>query len=108
MYKRQHYLVSELVEGSSLAQRYRGGGVSDRELLAIGAVLADALEHAHERGVVHRDVKPQNVIVPALVLAGGPAAKLTDFGIARLAGEHALTNTGDVIGTFEYLSLIHI
>jgi hypothetical protein len=99
-----HYLVSELVEGSSLAQRYRGGGVSDRELLAIGAVLADALEHAHERGVVHRDVKPQNVIVPALVLVGGPAAKLTDFGIARLAGEHALTNTGDVIGTFEYMA----
>ena len=42
-----HYLVSELVEGSSLAKLYRAGGVGDRELLAIGAVLADALEHAH-------------------------------------------------------------
>ena len=99
-----HYLVSELVEGSSLAKLYRAGGVGDRELLAIGAVLADALEHAHERGVVHRDVKPQNVIVPARPAAGGPAAKLTDFGIARLAGENPLTNTGDVIGTFEYMA----
>jgi tRNA A-37 threonylcarbamoyl transferase component Bud32 len=99
-----HYLVSELVEGNSLAKLYRNGGVGDRALLAIGSVLADALEHAHERGVVHRDVKPQNVIVPARPGAGGPAAKLTDFGIARLAGEHALTNTGDVIGTFEYMA----
>jgi tRNA A-37 threonylcarbamoyl transferase component Bud32 len=99
-----HYLVSELVEGSSLAKLYRGGGIGDRELLAIGSVLADALEHAHERGVVHRDVKPQNVIVPARPAAGGPPAKLTDFGIARLAGENPLTNTGDVIGTFEYMA----
>jgi hypothetical protein len=99
-----HYLVSELVEGSSLASLYRSGGVGDRALLAIGSVLADALQHAHERGVVHRDVKPQNVIVPTRVAATGPPAKLTDFGIARLAGEHPLTSTGDVIGTFEYMA----
>ena len=99
-----HYLVSELVEGSSLAKLYRGGGVGDRTLIAIGSVLADALEHAHERGVVHRDVKPQNVIVPAHRTASDPPAKLTDFGIARLAGEQALTGTGDVIGTFEYMA----
>jgi eukaryotic-like serine/threonine-protein kinase len=99
-----HYLVSELVEGSSLAVLYREGTLEDRALLAIGAVLALALEHAHERGVVHRDVKPQNVIVPARVAAGEAAAKLADFGIARLAGEQALTNTGDVIGTFEYMA----
>ena len=99
-----HYLVSELVEGSSLAALYRGGGIADRALLAIGSVLADALEHAHERGVVHRDVKPQNVIVPAHQSAGGAPAKLTDFGIARLADEHPLTGTGDVIGTVEYMA----
>jgi hypothetical protein len=97
-----HYLVSELVQGSSLAKLYRARGVTDRELLAIGSALAAALEHAHERGVVHRDVKPQNVIVPQHP-AGAPA-KLADFGIARLAGEHPLTVTGDVIGTFEYMA----
>jgi hypothetical protein len=99
-----YYLVSELVQGSSLASLYRAGGLPDHALLAIGSVLADALEHAHERGVVHRDVKPQNVIVPARVAMGEAPAKLTDFGIARLAGEQALTNTGDVIGTFEYMA----
>jgi hypothetical protein len=98
------YLISELVEGSSLAALYHSGGVGDRELLAIGSVLSDALEHAHRCGVVHRDVKPQNVIVPARVSAGDAPAKLTDFGIARLAGEHPLTSTGEVIGTFEYMA----
>ena len=99
-----YYLISELVEGSSLAALYREGAPPDHALLAIGSALADALEHAHERGVVHRDVKPQNVIVPARVRAGETPAKLTDFGIARLAGEQALTNTGDIIGTFEYMA----
>ena len=99
-----HYLISELVEGSSLSALYRGGGVADRALMAIGSVLADALVHAHERGVVHRDVKPQNVIVPAHPAADDAPAKLTDFGIARLTGEHPLTGTGDVIGTFEYMA----
>jgi len=97
-----HYLVSELVQGSSLAKLYHAGGVTDRELLAIGSALAAALEHAHERGVVHRDVKPQNVIVPQY--PDGAPAKLADFGIARLAGEHPLTVTGEVIGTFEYMA----
>src|ERR1039458_9818343 len=99
-----HYLVSELVEGSSLAALHRGGGVAHPALLAIRSVLADALEHAHERGVVHRDVKPQNVIVPAHQSVDGAPAKLTDFGIARLADEHPLTGTGDVIGTVEYMA----
>lgn len=99
-----HYLVSELVDGSSLAALYRDGGLSDRALLAIGDALADALEHAHERGVVHRDVKPHNVIVPARRGAGDAPAKLTDFGIARLSDEHPLTSTGDIVGTFEYMA----
>jgi hypothetical protein len=100
-----HYLVSELVEGSSLAQLYHDGRVDDREVSSIGVALADALAHAHERGVVHRDVKPANVIVPALRPPTAPApAKLTDFGVARLAGEQALTRTGDVIGTLAYMA----
>ena len=100
-----HYLVSELVEGASLAQLYAQATIADGDLLAIGAALADALAHAHERGVVHRDVKPANVIVPARRAPGGSApAKLTDFGIARVAGEQGLTRTGDVIGTLAYMA----
>jgi hypothetical protein len=99
-----HYLVSELVEGSSLASLYREGGLEDRHVIEIGATVADALIHAHERGVVHRDVKPQNVIVPGDSAAAHAPAKLTDFGIARIAGEQSLTNTGDVIGTIEYMA----
>ncbi len=58
------YLVSELVEGRTLAQLEAEGALSDRDVVRIGLALTDALAHAHDRGVVHRDVKPQNVIVP--------------------------------------------
>jgi hypothetical protein len=99
-----YYLVSELVEGSSLAQRYARNRPDEGELVAIGAALADALAHAHARGVVHRDVKPQNVIVAADPVATGARAKLTDFGVALIAGEQPLTQSGDVIGTLAYMS----
>src|ERR671916_440521 len=66
--------------------------------------LVDALAHAHERGVIHRDVKPQNVIVPDDAGSRRGAAKLTDFGVAHLAGEDALTRTGDVVGTLAYMA----
>ena len=95
------YLVSELVRGRTLDALERDGALSDRDVLRIGLALADALEHAHERGVIHRDVKPQNVIVPDDARA---AAKLTDFGIAHLAGDEPLTRTGDVVGTLAYMA----
>jgi hypothetical protein len=98
------YLVSELVEGRTLAQLEAAGELSDRDVLRIGLALADALEHAHERGVIHRDVKPQNVIVPDAASSRRGAAKLTDFGVAHLAGEEALTLTGDVVGTLAYMA----
>jgi hypothetical protein len=100
------YLVSELVHGSTLAQLVEDGDLSDREILRIGIALCDALLHAHGRGVVHRDVKPQNVIVcdEWLEAGAGPPAKLTDFGIARMAGDDALTRTGDVVGTLAYMA----
>ena len=76
-----------------------------RQVLEIGVALADALAHAHARGVIHRDVKPQNVLVPARSAAPTRrAAKLTDFGGASLAGEDALTRTGDVLGTLAYMA----
>src|ERR671916_645779 len=98
------YLVSELVEGRTLAELERDGALSDRDVLRIGLALADALAHAHERGVIHRDVKPQNVIVPDAPSSRRGAAKLTDFGVAHLAGEEALTRTGDVVGTLAYMA----
>src|SRR5688572_11514427 len=98
------YLVSELVRGRTLDALGREGALSDRDVLRIGLALADALEHAHERGVIHRDVKPQNVIVPDSPSSRRGAAKLTDFGAAHLAGEEALTLTGDVVGTLAYMA----
>jgi eukaryotic-like serine/threonine-protein kinase len=96
------YLVSELVRGRTLAELIADGGLSDRDVLRIGVALCDALAHAHGRGVVHRDVKPGNVIVPDDAAAG--VAKLTDFGIARVLGDDALTRTGDVVGTLAYMA----
>jgi len=98
------FLVSELVRGSTLAQLEAAGEVSDRDVLRIGLALADALAHAHEQGVIHRDVKPQNVMVPERPRSPYGAAKLTDFGVAHLAGDEPLTRTGDVVGTLAYMA----
>ena len=95
------YLVSELVRGRTLDELERDGALSDRDVLRVGLTLAEALGHAHERGVIHRDVKPQNVIVPD---ESHVAAKLTDFGVAHLAGDEPLTRTGDVVGTLAYMA----
>jgi eukaryotic-like serine/threonine-protein kinase len=93
-------LVTELVEGSTLARLAQEGELSDREIGEIGADLCEALDYAHSRGVVHRDIKPQNV----QVTDNEPRAKLMDFGIARLADGASLTMPGDIVGTLAYMS----
>ena len=98
------YLVSELVDGRTLAELIAENALSDRDIARIGAALCDGLAHAHERGVVHRDVKPQNVMVVAEPARGSGFAKLTDFGVAHLAGDEVLTRTGDVVGTLAYMA----
>jgi serine/threonine protein kinase len=94
-------LVTELVEGSTLARLAHNGELSDREIAEIGADLCEALDHAHSRGVVHRDIKPQNVQV---IEDAEPRAKLMDFGVAHLADDAPLTAAGDVVGTLAYMS----
>jgi hypothetical protein len=93
------WLVSELVHGRTLGDLEREGALSDLDVVRIGIDLCTALEHAHARGVVHRDVKPGNVMV-----GDDGATKLTDFGIAHLADSGALTRTGDVVGTIAYMA----
>jgi eukaryotic-like serine/threonine-protein kinase len=97
---RRAYLVSELVEGETLARMERSGKLSDRDVGEAAADLCDALDHAHSRGVVHRDIKPQNV----LLAAGEGPAKLMDFGIARVFDAAGITATGDVVGTLAYMA----
>ncbi len=90
-------LVWELVRGESLDKL--AGELGDGDVAAIGVELLDALAFAHSQGIIHRDVKPQNVMLDA---AGH--VKVMDFGIARLMDADTLTGDGDVIGTVAYMS----
>jgi eukaryotic-like serine/threonine-protein kinase len=93
------YFVMQLIEGDTLAQRIRRGPLPLGDVIALGAALADALGYVHRRGVVHRDVKPGNVL-----LDGDGRAHLSDFGIAAVRDAAPVTAAGMVIGTASYLS----
>lgn len=98
-------LVMELVDGRDLRAVLAESPLSARETASIGADVAGALAHIHTRGIVHRDVKPANVLVPTEIRHTGlPGAKLADFGIARLVDATRLTSAGSLIGTADYLS----
>src|SRR5690348_8130969 len=96
----RQFIVFEYVDGENLKQLVGSKGrLPVREALELGIQMGRALAFAHTQGLVHRDVKPQNVL-----LAGGDA-KVTDFGIARsLDVQVGLTQTGTVLGTSEYIS----
>jgi serine/threonine protein kinase len=93
------YLVMQLVDGPNLAQALAEGPQPAGQVAALGATVAEALAYVHLREVVHRDVKPANILLDQ---AGRPY--LADFGIAQTLGQQALTATGITLGTAPYLS----
>jgi eukaryotic-like serine/threonine-protein kinase len=96
----QQYIVFECVEGEDLKHLIqREGALPVRDALVLGLQMARALGFAHDRGLIHRDVKPQNVL-----LNEDGQAKMTDFGIARSVDVEGVTITGTVLGTSEYIA----
>ncbi|WP_157000800.1 serine/threonine-protein kinase [Agromyces laixinhei] len=101
----REYLVMELVDGRDLRGTLQTGPVSASDAAWLAADLGEALHVIHERGIVHRDVKPANVLLAAAHLPTRAwNAKLADFGIARLIDDTRLTRTGAYVGTPGYLS----
>jgi serine/threonine protein kinase len=105
----QIFIVEEFVEGESLTNIIKRGGLSEAEICRIGRAVADALAEAHAKGIVHRDIKPDNIIV------AGSRVKVLDFGIAKqvgIAGAPAadtptaafVTQQGMILGTIHYMS----
>ena len=92
------YIVMEYVPAENLAQILRNGAISPERAAKIGAQVAEALAAAHALGIVHRDVKPSNILV-----SPGNTAKLMDFGVARVSGDTGLTRTGHMIGSIAYM-----
>ncbi|MGF7057279.1 Stk1 family PASTA domain-containing Ser/Thr kinase [Brassicibacter mesophilus] len=95
-----YYIVMEYIKGKTLKQLIREKGKLDiDEALDIAIKIADALRHAHENHIVHRDIKPHNILVTE-----DGRVKVTDFGIARAATTSTVTNTSNVIGSVHYFS----
>ncbi|MCB9831165.1 MAG: protein kinase [Planctomycetes bacterium] len=96
------YLVMELIEGSDLRRVIAEGGLKPEQALALVPQICEALQYAHEKGVVHRDIKPENIL-----LRRDGLVKIADFGIAKMTGEERdqrLTRSRAVIGTPQYMA----
>ena len=98
----QHvYIVYEHVAGKTLRQALRDGEIDDRRAIEICAQVLEALEHAHSHGIVHRDVKPANILLASETEID---VRLVDFGLAQFAEAETLTELGDIPGTLAYIS----
>jgi tRNA A-37 threonylcarbamoyl transferase component Bud32 len=99
----QSYFIMEYVEGANLRQRLRAGRLQPQEALQIIARICDALEYAHEEGIVHRDIKPENIL-----LDKKGRVKIADFGlvklVARKTAQYTLTGPWQVVGTPHYMA----
>lgn len=102
----RHYIVMEFVDGRSGAQiLQRQGSVEPEAAAEIGVQACAGLDYAHRRGIIHRDVKPGNLMVVGGPIGGGEMiVKLTDFGIARAIEQTRITQVGSVVGTAAYLA----
>ncbi|MFZ3415968.1 serine/threonine-protein kinase [Arthrobacter sp. 3Tela_A] len=99
-----NYLVMELVDGPDLRRTLKSGPLPAVSVASLGADLADALAYVHSQGVIHRDVKPANILLYPQEHDSRLYPKLTDFGIARLVEATVATAHGATIGTANYLS----
>jgi predicted Ser/Thr protein kinase len=97
------YFIMEYVEGVNLRQAIQSGGMSPKEALAIVPQICDALQFAHDEGIVHRDIKPENILVDRR-----GRVKIADFGLAKLLGhapgDESLTGSQQVMGTLRYMA----
>ncbi|WAC68049.1 serine/threonine-protein kinase [Microbacterium sp. SL75] len=99
------YLAMELIAGPTLTDRIARGALPGPDVARIGREIAEAFAVIHGRGIVHRDVKPSNILIrPAAHAGESPRATLADFGIASLVGATRVTRADTVIGTAAYLS----
>jgi non-specific serine/threonine protein kinase/serine/threonine-protein kinase len=101
------YFVMELVDGVPITRYCDDHQLPPRERLTLFVHVCEAVQHAHQKGIIHRDIKPSNVLVA--VYDGRPVPKVIDFGVAKALGQHLtertlVTNVGGIIGTFEYMS----
>jgi serine/threonine protein kinase len=96
----QEYIVMEYIEGRNLKEIIREyAPLTTENTLHLAKQLGEALSHAHEHNIIHRDIKPQNILITE-----DGRAKITDFGIARAVSAATVTHTGDIIGSVHYLS----
>src|SRR5262249_57036651 len=98
-----YYILMEFVAGQNLRQLLQAGELSQAQVLRLVAQVCDALQYAHDAGVVHRDIKPENILIDAR-----GQVKIADFGLAKLAGRApahlSLTGSHDVMGTVYYMA----
>jgi hypothetical protein len=95
------YITYEYIPGRTLREAMRAGELDDRAAVEVAAQISEALAHAHAKGIIHRDVKPSNVL---LAESEGVDVRLLDFGLAQMAEFDTLTALGDIPGTLAYIS----